>query len=87
MVTTNINVSDGLMNGAMGSVAQVVIDKRTGDITTILVVFDNEIAGQEAKCTSLYKHINENAVPVQETQTTFPVHGKTYFRQQGHSSL
>ena len=30
MITTNIDVSDGLTNGAMGTVTNVVIDERTG---------------------------------------------------------
>ena len=30
MITTNINVTDGLTNGAMGTVTNVVIDERTG---------------------------------------------------------
>ena len=29
MITTNIDVSDGLTNGAMGTVTNVVIDERT----------------------------------------------------------
>ena len=69
MVTTNIDVSDGLMNGVMGSVAHVAIGKRTGDITLILVVFDNENVGQEVKCTSIYKYINENLAPIKNTGT------------------
>ena len=39
-ITTNINVTDGLTNGAMGTVTNVVIDERTGKISTILVSFD-----------------------------------------------
>ena len=30
MITTNINVTDGLTHGAMGTVTNVVINKRTG---------------------------------------------------------
>ena len=38
MITTNIDVNDGLTNGAMGTVTNVVIDERTGKMICILVV-------------------------------------------------
>ena len=48
MITTNINVSDGLRNGAMGTVTNAVIDETTGKMSTILVSFDSKHVGQEA---------------------------------------
>ena len=39
MITTNIDVTDGLTNGAMGTVINVVIEQTTGNISVILVVF------------------------------------------------
>ena len=33
MITTNIDVTDGLTNGAMGTVTNEVIDERTGKIS------------------------------------------------------
>ena len=41
MITTNIDVTDGLTNGAMGTVTHVVIDETTGKMSTILVAFDS----------------------------------------------
>ena len=41
IITTNIDVSDGLKNGAMGTVTNVVIDERTGKMISILVAFDS----------------------------------------------
>ena len=35
MMTTNIDISDGLTNGAMGIVTNVVIDQTTGKISII----------------------------------------------------
>ena len=64
MITTNIDVTDGLANGAMGTVTNVVIDQTTGKISIILVAFDSEHVGQEARYTSVYNSINQNAVPV-----------------------
>ena len=77
MITTNINVNDGLTNGAMGTVTNVVIDERTGKMICILVVFDSKHVGQEAIHTNAYKNNNQNAVPIYKTQATFPIHKKT----------
>ena len=77
MITTNIDVNDGLTNGAMGTVTNVLIDERTGKMISILVAFDSKHVGQEAIHTSVYKHKNKNAVPIYKTQATFPIHKKT----------
>ena len=80
MITTNIDVTDGLTNGAMGTVTNVVIDQTTGEMSVILVAFDSEHVGQETRYTSVYNSINQNAVPIHQTQATFPVHNKTSFQ-------
>ena len=49
MMTTNIDVTDGLTNGAMGTVTNVAIDQTMGKISVILVAFDSEYVGQEAR--------------------------------------
>ena len=64
MITTNIDVTDGLTNGAMGTVTNVVIEKITGRICVILVAVDSEHVGQEARYTSVYNSINQNTVPI-----------------------
>ena len=38
MITTNIDVSDGLTNGAMGFVSNIIMDTLSQDIKAILVV-------------------------------------------------
>ena len=58
MITTNIGVTDGLTNGAMGTVTNVVIEQATGKISVILVAFDSEHVGQEARYTSVYNSRN-----------------------------
>ena len=60
MITTNIDITAGLTNGAMGTVTNVVIEKKTGRIRVILVAFDSEHVGQEARYTSVYNSINQN---------------------------
>ena len=80
MITTNIDVSDGLTNGAMGTVTNVVIDQTTGQMSVILVAFDSEHVGQETRYTSVYNSINQNAVPIHQTQATFPFDEKASFQ-------
>ena len=80
MITPNIDVTDGLTNGAMGTVTKVVIDQTTGKMSVILVAFDSKHFGQETRHTSVYNSINQNAVPIHQTQATFPVHKKTSFQ-------
>ena len=48
MITTNINVTKELTNGAMGIETNVVIDERRGKMGTILVSFDSKHVRQEA---------------------------------------
>ena len=80
MITTNTDVTDGLTNGAMGTVTNVVIEKTTERISVILVAFDSEHVGQEARYTSVHNSINQNAVPIHRTQATFPVDRKASFQ-------
>ena len=87
MITTNIDVTDGLTNGAMSTVLNVVIEKTTGKISVILVAFDSEHVGQEARYTSVYNSKNQNAVPIHHIQTTFPVHKNIISRNWGSFSL
>ena len=80
MITTNINVTDELTNGAMGTVTNVVIDETTGKMSTILVSFDSKHVRQEAVHTSVYNSTNQNAVPIYETLATFPIHKKHHVK-------
>ena len=49
-------------------------------MNVILVAFDSEHVGQEARYTSVYSSINQNTVPIHETQATFPVDKKASFQ-------
>ena len=42
IITSNIDVTDGLTNGIMVTVTSVAIDQTTGKISSILVAFDSE---------------------------------------------
>ena len=80
MITTNIDVTDGLTNGAMGTVTNVVIDQTTGKMRTILVSFDSKHVRHEAVHTSIYNSRNQNAVPIHQKQATFPIQKKASFQ-------
>ena len=56
MVTTNIDVSDGLPNGAMGKISDVVMNETSTQIKAILVAFDYDTIGKETRCQSIYKY-------------------------------
>ena len=80
MITTNIDVVDGLTNGAMDTVTNVIIDQTTGKMSVILVAFDREHVGQETRHTSIYNTIHQNAVPIYLTQATFTIDKKASFQ-------
>ena len=80
MLTTNIDVNDGLTNGAVGTVKYVITEEITKRVKVILVEFDNTDVWQDAKSKSLYTHINSKAVPICKMQAIFPVNGKTSFQ-------
>ena len=60
MLTTNIDVSDGLTNGAMGTVVGVVLKNTTNKLHVVLVQFDigqvglNAVAKQQIQAHSQY---------------------------------
>ena len=76
----NIDVADGLTNGAMDTVTNVVIDQTTGKMSVILVAFDSEHVGQETRHTSVYNSIHQNSVPIHHTQAIFPIDKKASFQ-------
>ena len=70
MLATNINVSNGLTNAAMGMVSDIIY-QITGEMKAILVEFDNDNVDYEAKCRSLYTYINHNTVPLKKFRQHF----------------
>ena len=57
MVTTNIDVSYGLTNGATGTISDIVMNENSTQIKAILVAFDYDTIGKEARCQSIYKYL------------------------------
>ena len=72
MISTYINVTDGLTNSAMGTVTNVVIDERTRKMSTILVSFDSKHVGQEAMHTSVIKVQTQMLYPYIKHKQHFP---------------
>ena len=64
----------------MGTVTNVLIDETIGKMSTILVAFDSKHVGQGAMYTSVYKSIKQNAVPIHQTQATFPIQKKASYQ-------
>ena len=64
----------------MGTVTNVVTEQTTGKMSVILVAFDSEHVGQEATYSSVYNSINQNAVPIHQTQATFLIDKKASFQ-------
>ena len=83
MITTNIDVADGLTNGAMGIVTNVVIDETTGKMSTILVSFESKHVRQEAMHAHVYNSTNQNAVLLYiKHRQHFPYTKKHHVKQQ-----
>ena len=45
----------------------------TTQIKAILVFFDYDTIGEQAQCQNIYKNLNPDAVPIFESEATFPV--------------
>ena len=73
MVTTNIDVSDGLTNGATGKISDIVMNETSTQIKARLVAFYYDIIGKEAKWHTIYKYLNSDAISILESKATFPV--------------
>ena len=68
----NVDVSDGLVNGARGEVVHIVTDTNNKVTTT----FDNPNVGQHAIQCSPYSTTFNNAVPLRKVEATFLAQGR-----------
>ena len=71
MLTVNVDVSQGLSNGACGTV--VYIHSLRGDVKAILVKFDSSRVGKKALAESQYKQRYPGAVPIYRHEVSFQV--------------
>ena len=75
MLTSNIDVSDGLTNGTTGTVTHVVGNDE-GLPHIILVHFECSGVGENARRASPFKHISACSVPIHKGQATFTIRGR-----------
>ena len=73
MLTVNVNVCDGLVNGARGIVKEVV--KNTNKVITILIKFDDSNIGKAAIQASPYKVQYPDSVPILKHTVNFTIKG------------
>ena len=77
MINMNIDMTDGLTNGVMGSIVDIVRDEKNLNVKVILVKFDNKNVGQSARSNSLYKYIKSDAVPIVQFQVSFQINSSS----------
>ena len=75
-ITTNIDVADGLTNGAMGTVVNIVYNDSVKWMKAIFVKFDPTTIGENAKKNSTYNCKVSSAVPIEEMQVNFSIYHK-----------
>lgn len=75
MLTANVDVSDGLVNGTRGEVVHIVTNN-DNKVTTVLVKFDNHCVGLKAIQTTPYHVTYSDAVPIAKYDVVFCVKGK-----------
>ena len=73
MLTTNVDVSDGLVNGARGEVIHIATNNNKA--THILVQFDNPEVGAKAKHANHYRNYPDT-VPLTRHERVFLTKGK-----------
>ena len=76
-ITTNIDVSDRVMNGVMETIVNILKDEEEVNVKVILVKFYNSDVGQSAKSQSLYKKVYRDAVPIVPFQASFQINSSS----------
>ena len=75
MLTANVDVSDGLVNGAIGTTEHVITNDKN-EVVTILVDIDNVNVGVKCIQTSSHKQSYPNAVPICKHEVHYLARGK-----------
>ena len=69
MLTVNVDVSDGLVNGARGTIEDII--KTGSEVTLVLVKFDHSRVGITAIAQSQYHSQYPEAVPISRHEAVF----------------
>ena len=75
MLTANVDVSDGLVNGARGEVVHIITNSQHA-VTRVLVKFENSQVGLKAIQSSPFRTQFPNAVPLSKYEVMFYVKGR-----------
>ena len=75
MLTYNVDVSDGLVNGVLGTVKGIKKNS-SGRVMTVLVNFDNPVVGKTAIASSQWKASYSDCVPIMRHEGKFEKFGK-----------
>ena len=75
MLTVNVNVSDGLVNGARGEIVHIVTGA-SRKVNKIIVKFDDPNVGLQAIRSSQYRNRYSNAVPLSKVEVKFYARGR-----------
>lgn len=75
MLLYNVNTSDGLVNGVIGTV-EAIIKNNAGIVTTILVKFDNTKVGEAAIISSRWRQEFPHGVPIVRHEGQYEKAGK-----------
>ena len=77
-LSSNVDVSDGLTNGVFGTVSGIITSMHQSNdgnsfenVRVVLVRFDSERVGKQAKTRSLYRNIDASAVPISKSEVSF----------------
>ena len=83
-LTCNIDVTDGLANGARGIIHKIITKQNNNKaVDAILIKFENETVGEKAKATSQYKDTYPDMVPIYRHGAFFQYRDKVnIFRSQ-----
>ena len=74
MLTTNVDVSDGLVNGARGEIVHIATNS-DNKATHILIKFDNPEVGAKAKHASYFRNFPD-VIPLTKHEVVFLARGK-----------
>jgi len=72
MLTNNVDVSDGLVNGAVGTVHGFIADDNQ-KIKFLMIKFDDEKVGLQRKSESLHQHEYPQCIAISHAEVSFPI--------------
>ena len=75
MLTANVDVSDGSVTGAMGTIENIVTND-SNSVTKVTVEFDNTNVGLKCLQTSPFRSTFPRGVPISKYEVQFPAKGK-----------